>query len=381
MFPLNSVMVLCTTKDVLFSTLFLLFVLLLAERFFFAGRERQLVMDVLIVLTGCLMVQFRNNGMYAVAAFGLLWVIFAPKKERLRVFLLCALLTVGGKVTGIAIKEAIGTQLGISKVEMYSVPIQQFARVGYCHGETLDEETRQLLNAYVPEEAWQNYNPPISDSVKGAVGTVTFPATWEGHLPQLFKDWLSLGLRFPNEYIDAFLQLTRGYWFLDDRSYAECLGYGMEGRMGTIYTYNSSAIWDGEEIMHESRFPWLEEKMEKIVSANVYYDWPIVSIVFKSAFYVWGLVLAFTAFLYTRKKKQIIFCLFPLMYMGTLLLGPVVQMRYLFPFMLTLPVLICLLFLPQEREKFFKDAGEIPVSGGKNRRERDRMSKKVIPMR
>lgn len=362
-FPYNSVMVLCTTKDVLFGTFFLLFVLLLAERFFFVRGEKQLVLDILIALTGCLMVQFRNNCLYAVAVFGVLWVIFAPRKEKLRVFLLCALLTAGGKVTGIVIKQAIGTQLGTAKVEMYSVPIQQFTRVGYYHRDSLDEETRQLLTTYVPEEYWQDYNPAISDSVKAMVGTTTFSSTWEGNLPQLFQDWFRLGLRFPNEYIDAFLQLTRGYWFPDDRSYAECLGYGMEGRMGTIYTYNSSAISDGEEITHESRFPWLEEQLEKIVSANAYYDWPVVSILFKSSFYFWGLFLVFAAFLYTEKEKQAVFCLFPLMYMGTMLLGPVVQLRYLFPAILTLPVFVCLLFLPREKEKSADIGGVIPFPG------------------
>ena len=346
-FPLNSVMVLCTTKDVLFGTLFLLFILLLAERLFFCQGRKALIMDGLLVLEGCLMMQLRNNCIYAVAVFGIVWLFSAQKKEKLHVLLLCVLLLAGGKGTGMAIKAAIGTQLGTAKVEMYSVPIQQFTRVGHYHGEELDGKTREMLESYVPEECWQEYNPPISDAPKGVVAVTTFQENWDGHMGQMLADWFRLGIRYPNDYIDAFLELTRGYWFLDDRSYAECLGYGTEGRMGTIYTYNVSTMEDGTEIPHESKFPWLEEQLEKIVSGNAYYNWPILSLLFKSAFYVWGLLMVWIAFLFRRQKKQAILCLFPLLYMGTLFLGPVVQIRYVFPAMLVLPVAACLL-LEQE---------------------------------
>ncbi len=354
-FPLNSVMVLCTTKDVIFSILFLLFVLLLAERFFaergkgsdaenFAETFRgRLKWDLLILLEGCLMVQFRNNAIYALAVFGILWVAAAPKKEKLEVLLLCVLLIVGGKGTAAVIKAALGTQIPGAKAEMYSVPMQQFARVGYLHGAGFDEETRQLLNQYVSQGAWGGYNPAIADGIKAASGGA-FEAAGDGHMAQLFSDWLKLGLRYPNEYIDAFLELTRGYWFLDDRSYTECLGYGIEGRMGIIYTYTSSEIEGVGDIKHESKFPWLEEQLEYIVSANAFYKWPVLSVLFKAAFYGWGLLLLFIAFLFRQQKKQAILCLFPMLYLATMLLGPMVCMRYVFPIMLVLPVLAVLLW-------------------------------------
>lgn len=344
LFPLNSVMVICTTKDVLFSVLFLLFALLLAERFFFVQGRRLYIQDALILLVGCLMTQFRNNAIYAVAVFGILWVVFAGKRERLRVFLLCFLLAAGSKGTSAAVKAALGTELEAPKVEMYSVPIQQFARVGYYHGDELDSGLWALLNSCINAESWPEYNPPLADTVKSS--GVEFPVTGEGHLKQFLTNWFTFAARYPNEFLDAFLELTRGYWFPDDTSYAECLGYGPEGRMGIIYTYTSSEIENVGEISHTSKFPWLEEQLEKIVSANAFYQWPVLSVLFKSSFYFWGLCLTFAAFLYLGRKKQALFGMLPLVYMATILLGPVVQMRYLFPIMLTLPLLVSLLILP-----------------------------------
>ena len=85
--PLNTVLVVCTTKDVLFTILFLLFHLLLAERFFYSSGRKKLLMDALLVLVGVVMVQFRNNALYAVAIYAVIWLILAARKEKLRVLL------------------------------------------------------------------------------------------------------------------------------------------------------------------------------------------------------------------------------------------------------------------------------------------------------
>ena len=55
------------------------------------------------------------------------------------------------------IQTAIGTRLEAPKIEAYSVPIQQFARVAYYHGEELeaqDPELAALLEKYVPRDHW-----------------------------------------------------------------------------------------------------------------------------------------------------------------------------------------------------------------------------------
>lgn len=363
-FPFTSVTVMCTTKDVLFSSFFLLFVLLLVERSFFASGKKKVRTDIFLFLDGVLMILFRNNALYAVAVFAvillLVWGVQAlrargkrnrPKQSNrnlLQLAVLCLLLAVAGKGALEGVQLALGTQIRGNAVEMYSIPIQQFARVGYYHGQELDEETHKLLDTYVSEKYWKKYNAPISDSVKMYVGSDNFLTHWKGNMGQVIKDWAKLGMQFPNEYIDAFLQLTRGYWFLDDVSYAEVLGSGLEGRMGAIYTYNSSESDSFVGVEHVSRFPWLEQKLENIVSANCFYQWPVISNLFKTATYCWLLVLVMLAFWYGKQKKQALLCLFPLLYFGTVLMGPVVQLRYVFPIMIAVPVLMALILLPSD---------------------------------
>ena len=119
-------------------------------------------------------------------------------------------------------------------------------------------------------------------------------------------------------------------------------GWGNGDRHGAIFTNNSSSSDTYEGIRHISKFPWLEERLEDIVSNNAFYNWPVISLLFKPAVYTLSLVMTAVALLYRRQKKQAYICLFPLIYFGTMLLGPTVQFRYVVPIMITVPFLAAL---------------------------------------
>lgn len=338
-FPFVSVQVMCTTKDVLFSALFLLFFLLMIERTFLAQGKRKNRIDICMVLAGVLMIMFRNNAFYAALVAGVLIILFCGKKERFRIAIMALAIVIGGKAGMAGLRAVIGTHFNSGPGEMLSVPVQQFARVGNLYGETLDEETYALVDKYLPAEDWCDYIPGLSDPMKASA---TFYTVWIPELKQTIIDWAKLGLEYPNEYIDAFMELTRGFWFLDDTSFAEILGSGLEGRMGAIYTYNSSTSDAFVGVEHVSKFPWLENVLENIVSANQFMDWSVISILFKAATYCWILVLTFIVALYRKTKKQALLCLYPLMYFGTCLLGPIVQFRYIFPLVVLAPIFLAM---------------------------------------
>ena len=344
-FPFNTVLTLCTSKDVLFSSLFLLFFILLCEWRYFPNEKTKKIVLIGMVLTECLMTQFRNNALYAVVVFMIILLITSPVKKKLEVFLLSVCLIAGSLSTGAIIKTAIGTDKDIYKVEMYNVPIQQFARVGYYHESLMNEEDIARLDYYVPQNEWQYYTPAISDGMKFSLIN-----DWYNHVSEtdFFKDWLYFFKKYPNEFIDAFLELTRGYWFADDISWAECLGSGVEYRFGAIYTYYSSETELGS-IEHTSKLPGLERALEKIVSGNSFYQWPVVSVLFRCSTYVWGLFFLWLTGIYLKKRNMIELLLLPLAYLGTLLLGPVALSRYVYPFFLIMPICIIMLFISETK--------------------------------
>ena len=117
--PFCSISMMIGTKDAIFSALFLTFMVLFIERcFYYEGRKW--VMEIPMVITAEIMMMFRYNALYAMAAFGIFSLIFARGKEKLRIFLLCAIMVVGGKAAQEGIQYGLGTTLRGSDVEKYS---------------------------------------------------------------------------------------------------------------------------------------------------------------------------------------------------------------------------------------------------------------------
>lgn len=344
LFPFISILSVCVTKDIIFSALFLIFMSLFIDRHFLSDEKKQKWMDVIWVLEGILMILFRNNAIYAVAVFAVFYLIMGVIKQRLRILILCILLVVGGKGALEGLQFALGTTIRGSKLEMYNVPIQQMARVGYYHGDTMDEDTYELLNTYIPEKYWSTYNPPLGDTVRWPLGNDIYDTVWKGHMGEVLSAWAKIGMKYPNEYIDAFLVLNAGYWFLDDITWAEVFGSGLENRMGALSTYTSSTsevIPEG--IAHETKFPALENILENIVSANCFYQWPILSTLFKTATYCWMLLLTLIGCMYIKSRKKTLTVLLPTIYLATMFLGPVVQLRYVLPVIMIMPMMFALL--------------------------------------
>lgn len=344
-FPLVSVFVMCTTKDVLFGAFFVLFLLLFAERQFFAkSAEKKRGMDVLWVLSGILMMLFRNNAWYAMLVFGLFFVLLSGKKERLRAWILALLFIAGGKGALAGIQGILHSYSG-SDIEKYSVIYQSMARVGKMQRENLSDETYKLLDHYVTAQCWESYNPVLADSIKVAIKRNNFEDVhnWDD-MGEVLLAWLKIGLQYPNDYMDAFLDLTRGYWFLDDTSHAEMLGVGTEERKGLLYTYNIAAPESLPGMQHISKFPWLEERLESLLSANSYYRYPVISNLFKPALWCWLFMFYLVFALYEKNRGKILFGLYPAAYFATMLLGPTAIVRYVFPYIVAMPLFLALLF-------------------------------------
>lgn len=336
-FPILSISV---TKDVLFTALFIVFICLFVERTLFVTGRKQMIVDILWVIEGIFMSLFRNNAIYAIAIFTVFFVVLIGKKKRIRALVLSLMLIVCSKLAGEIVYNALGTEIKAHEVEKYSVPIQQFARVGFYHADNLDEETYQQINTYVPAEYWNRYRPHLSDPVKDFVGAYIYSDTWDGHITDMLSTWAKVGLKYPNEYIDAFLFLTAGYWFVDDISWSQPYEVGVEFKNGALTT-RSSTISEvlPEGILNKSYLPWLENKLDHVVCGNEFYEWPGISNLFKTAIYCWLAVLALVISIYNRDRKKILIISLPLTYLFTCMLGPVVHVRYVFPIMAIVPIL------------------------------------------
>ncbi len=334
LFPANSVLALSTTKDVLFSGLTLLHMLVLylwvQERC--TGR-RKIVTGY--ILLSVMMLLFRNNAVYAylVSQPVVLFLWKKSGKTGWKKYMTAALLSLVFFAAGL--KAATGARNG-SPREMLSVPLQQMARTRVMHEEEIEDVMREKLNAYLPAEwVFAAYNPHLADPVKGRAVIHDDPAG-------LIRTWAQLGVRFPLTYADAFLDNSIGYWYIADQNHAEIYGVGTESGFGYLSTDNRT-MPAGCEIVEHSLAPGLRVFMERIVSDNEYRKIPVFSVIFSPAFYWWLLCFYIAFCLYRKEYKLLLPVLFLAVYYLTLLLSPTVLIRYMYPFVVSVPTMLCLI--------------------------------------
>lgn len=334
--PFNPVLAISMTKDIIF-TAFFVFILLIIEKM---ERKPSPLMYVLFVLAGIVNILFRSNAVYA-----LIFLIpaFFLTEKTVRKKILAAALALVMVAAGVCGKNLIRTSMEAirgAEIEMYSVPIVQMVRVVRYQGDNLTQEQSDILHRYISDESWGMYNPSIADSFK-SVAARDKNDEWTKDHGRLLKDYVKIGLAYPNDYVDAFLGLTIGYWFPDDRTHAEMLGVGDDTDMGLLYTFNASvnsALPEG--IPSRSFLPGVEKWYSHVVNGNAYYSWPVVSQLMKPAFYFWLFVLAIFICIYKKKKAGITLFAYPVFYMLTMLLGPCVNFRYMYPFIAAVPMLM-----------------------------------------
>lgn len=354
LFPVNSVLALSTTKDVLFSALVLLYTLCLyrilneakggkraqkqksTKDSLAQGSGRGLMVMFLAVTV--LMLLMRNNAVYAlIGSVPFVCVGLRKNRDLCQKFLLLSLMGLCLFVAGNAGLKAVTHAGNGSPREMLSVPLQQMARTRVKEEETLSPQMRQELDAYLSSDwVFAAYNPHLADPVKQRAVIHDNPAGF-------LRTWVKLGVEHPRTYIDAFLDNSIGYWFLEDRTHAQIYGIGTESGFGYLSTDNRT-MPAGCEIVEHSYLPRFRAFMEQIVSENAYQKLPVIRVIFAPAFYWWLLCLYIAVAVYRRQYRLVLPVVFPVIYYLTLLLSPTVLIRYMYPFVVTVPAVCCCLY-------------------------------------
>lgn len=343
--PLHQLISVIMTKDVLFAAFFVLLICLLYER----TLKKNLFLDICIILTAVLNITFRKNSVYALF-FLLIGYIFYEKKVRDK--LLSTALVILCIVSGLGAHKAMVVGFDVIRgdnSEMYSVPMQQFMRTYVNQRENLTNEQLAMIEKVLPlEEEGISYDPFVSDAVKNYSGFRH--DIWKGGPGPFMHEWIALFKAYPNEFIDAFLCLNRGYWYIPDRVFAEVFGVGAENEKGVLHTYNCTygiaEIPGG--IKSTCYIPFVRHMYEQIINENGFFTWPVLNLLFRPAVYFW--VMMFTVFFSLMRKKRLglVILTYPLFYTATLFFGPLVYIRYMYPLILSVPVLMALVFCGKE---------------------------------
>jgi len=341
-FPYHWYMALSTTKDSLFSGFVLYFMVLFYQ---LLGEENPKVLSKKMlgfVGSSAGMILFRNNAKYAylVVIVLLLAVVILGKKQREKYFPILI-----GSVAGLLLGSALLLTLSKAtnavsgdKREMLSIPIQQLARVMVYHEAELEEKDLALIRDFIGEEAYLQYRPDIADPVKKHTNT----SVVRYRIKEFAGTYLHLLAKYPGDYINAVLAVDAGYLYPLDETHAWINVNGRDRGLGFVQTRFLEGELRKIGVYKQSLFPAWKEALEQFADGNLYLNIPVLCFLFMPGGYLWFWILLFGNRWSKKDGKGLLPVLFVLAYLGTLLLGPTVQLRYLYPFMISLPFALLL---------------------------------------
>ncbi|MCM1541506.1 MAG: DUF6020 family protein [Blautia sp.] len=346
-FPFNAYLSVSVTKDTVFSAFFVLQVLSVYELLYKAPDQGRITWRELLFFCSTVgMILFRNNGKYAFLVFSgvLALMILFGKKDRKRAGKLL-LWSMAGFLAGNAALAVlfglINAQQG-DKREMLSMPIQQLARCMIYHGgagvlpeddNTMEETDKALIRDFILDEGYREYDPAISDPVKRHTNTYVVRYRLKDFAVTYFR---LLG-RYPGDFLNAALAVDAGYLYPGDVTHAYVNAeQGLEG-MGYVQTRWNEEVFANYGIYKDSKWEWLHGRMERWADGNGYLEIPVLRYLFMPGIWVW-LYLLLAGWLVVRKEYgRCLPLALVLGYYATLLLGPVVQLRYIYPMMASFP--------------------------------------------
>ena len=206
--PYNFVYSVTLTKDTMFAGFALILVISL-----FRIRERlggKIISMILLFVSSVGFILFRTNGYYAyiVLLVILLLVKFNRKKETVCIAL-------SAFAIAVILRGPVLDSLNVVQpdtAESLSIPLQQIGRY-VKDGGTLSDSERAYFNTImdvdrIPDE----YEDWISDPMKNLVRDAGGNSVIEEDRVEFIKTWISLGMKSPELYMDAWVDMTRAYY-------------------------------------------------------------------------------------------------------------------------------------------------------------------------
>lgn len=321
--PIHCVYSITIWKDVMFAyalAAFCFMLIFMEGEIKKSGRLKAYIWALYIALTFIFCFS-RTNGLYAwlfTLPF-LLWHYRRNLKPWIAASIICLLLIIGYK--GWLLPHFQVTEP--DTVESLSVPLQQVAFAIRNEGE-FSEYDKSVINNIVDMEAMgERYNAHISDPVKNLIRNSGSQEYIAQNKLDFIKMYISVGVKNPLDYIVAFLNQSRGYWYQKMSNYI----YFSEG----VHRFAAEL-----DIVRTPLFPAGASAMADALM-NKYCDaWHTVWSLALSTYSVWIL------FVYSWGKKRTCFYFLPVIgvFITLVIATPVNdEFRYAYGIYLTLPLL------------------------------------------
>ena len=207
--PYHAVFSVTIWKDIPFAAAVMLFSCAMFRMMDTEIRWHELLV---FIVSGVMICLFRSNGWYA---FLLCcpFLLFYYRKNMKKLY--PAILGILG--IALFIKYPVMNACRVQQpdfIESVCIPMQQITAV-ICNDRELTPEQSELVENVVDLTYIKDlYNPTFADNIKELVraGNQDYLVA---HKSEFFRLWLELGMKYPGDYLTAYVKQTYGYWYPD----------------------------------------------------------------------------------------------------------------------------------------------------------------------
>lgn len=272
----------------------------------------------------CLM---RSNGIFAFLLLFLVSIFVFFKRNKATLVIMALSL-----ITAFVIKGPIYNSMGVKSVDLIeslSIPVQQISAVASQPSNLTAEQTELLENVVDVEKIGDKYLPHVSDPIKGLVRDRDNQKYISDHKGEFMKLWFSLGLRYPDKYIEAYVNQTCGYWYPDVQEWVTA----------------ATCFSDGFDIKRESKTGIFTDFM--IYYQNSYIETPILGLFSSIGLGVWVMIFMAAAAIRRHSRNIMIVYIPVIAVLITLMIATPLQseFRYIYSLFTSLPIFCVIPFI------------------------------------
>ena len=320
-YPVNAMYSITMWKDILFSGIIPIFIILNIELIFntqnYLEKKRNILLYVLIAVFTILL---KHNGLYVVI-LTLPFVFIVLRKYWKKILPMFLSIIVIYELTNILFYNVLNIEKG-SVIEALSIPVQQIARVEKNHRTQLDEETKNSIDKFFKvENIGDLYNPILSDPVKWNMNENYF----KDNKIEFLQLWFKLVFKYPKDCIESFLSNSYGYYYPE----------AFSGVVSRATMDHNLGIQQQPKIKGQ-----LVEKLDSLTENR---DIPVVSMMFSIGFAFWLMITCLGYKIYKKQYKYILIYIPVIVLWLTCVASPVnCEFRYAYALFTTLPIFVCL---------------------------------------
>lgn len=325
------------TKDVLYATMLLLFIIC----FYRVIRQDYKQYHIVYMTVACVFsLLFRHDGKYL---FSIVFLVTAICKRECRKRCIPAipLILIGMHLYSSVFLPSFGITPG-SRRELLSIPFQQTARyLGSVPDEEITDEERSAISAILDYDLIkEKYEAEKSDNVKNTFNESATPE----QMKEYFRVWYAMFRKHPGIYIQATMNNAYDYFY--------------PGELAGCYTSSSSQMnidsvnKNYPSMKFDFHYNSLAGLRKLLECYDIFFVFPITSLLLTPAFFTWSVLICGLVSLRRRNWDTLCVWLPLLMVILICVASPVNgwYFRYLYPVGVALPVVFALHVLSLGRQ-------------------------------